>query len=204
MAKLKIKLGPSAVRHLNNFASPSQNKRARETTLFVPGNRLSTAENLTEHANSLKLKALVAGWETARRKLNGEKVVTAREIEQKQRRKRLKLKETVAKEALEIMEIARQKASAAMERLGQIVENPDSQDSAAIQAASVILDRAYGKANQTNVNTNVNIDGKPADLTAKQLDARVASALKRVEAITGGAVPEVPRPAGPTDVRKLN
>ncbi len=194
----------NAAEKLNRFGAPTMNKHVRDTTKFVPGNQLSIPENLTEHANALRLKALVEGWETARRKRDGEKVVTAREKELKYRRKRLKLKETVAKEAAEIMDIARTHAAAAMERLAGIITNPHSQDSAAIQAISVILDRAYGKASQTNVNTNVNLDGKPAELSAKQLDARVAAALKRIENITGAAVPEAPRPAGSADVRKLN
>lgn len=200
----KISLGMNAAVELAKFGSPSPNKRVMETTKFVPGNKLSAAENLTEHANTLKLKALARGWEVSRRKHNGEKVVTAREIERKIRRKRLKLKETVAKEAVEIQEIARTHAAAAMERLAAIVNDEHSQDSAAIQAISVILDRAYGKASQTNVNANVNLDGKPTELSAKQLDARVAATLKRVEAITGAKGPEAPDPTRPTDIRKLN
>ncbi len=197
----KIRLGLNAAAVLN---SVGKSYNPAGNPLFTPGNKLSTSENLSEHANTLKLKALVAGWEVSRRKHNGEKVVTAREAQLKHRRKRLKLKETVAKEAAEIQEIARTHAAAAMERLAEIVNDPSSQDSAAISAISVILDRAYGKASQTNVNTNVNLDGKPAELSAKQLDVRVAAALKRIEGITGAKAPEGPSQERPTDIRKLN
>lgn len=120
---------------------------------------------------------------------------------QRRREIDLKLRKTIAREAREIQNMARQSATAAMERLFQIVSNPKSMDSVAIAAASVLLDRGYGKSVQPNINTNVNGDGKPADLTSKELQERIGDALKRVEAATGGTSKASKGKKRPVDVR---
>src|SRR5690349_19090172 len=84
------------------------------------------------------------------------------------KRERVKLRETVAREQREIQEIARKNAQAAMERLADIVEHSHN-ETAAIAAAQVILDRGYGKANQTNINATIDANGKATDVSNKEL-----------------------------------
>lgn len=199
-----FKIPPSCVGQQRFIGEKPRNPRLSEANPFVANNKLAAAENLSTHANNKRLQALVRGWETRRRMQNGEKVVTFRQKRALIKRKRLRLKVTVAKEAAEIQEIARTHASAALERLAKIIESENSQDSTAVQAIAVMLDRAYGKANQTNVNTNVNIDGKANELTPAQLDERVTKALKRVEDLTRGTPKTPESPQRPSDIRKLN
>lgn len=101
------------------------------------------------------------------------------------RRKRVQMKEkqAIALEAHELQQIARENATLAMSTLVEISGNKRAPEATRIAASSVILDRAYGKASQTSITASIG-NGKTSDLSAEELDKRVASALKRVEDIT--------------------
>lgn len=170
---------------------------------FRAGNQEALASLLTEEANLKRLKALLRGYHTAARLRSGEQLVTKNQIRKAKKRQRFKLHMTVAKEAREIQDTARRHAAAAMTRLATIMETSVN-EAASIAAATVILDRAYGKANQTNINATVDANGKATEVSSKELDTRIEQALKRVEAITGRAPKAPPSKDEPTDVRKLD
>lgn len=171
----------------------------KRVEFFKKGNNYAAKERMDPEAHERRMAGLRKTWERHRRTREGEKMGITR---RKRVRIKLKLRKTIAKEAREIQKIAQEHADRAMERLAEIVNSPSSQDSVAIAAASVILDRAYGKANQTNINANVSADGKPSEITSKDLDTRIRAALKRVESIAGGA-PKAPKSEErPADVRE--
>lgn len=171
---------------------------------FHCGNREAAAENMSAASHARRIQGMFKAWETKARIDRGENIMGVREKRVQRRRVRAKLIVTVAKEAREIQHIARTHAQAAMKRLASIITDYESQDTAAIAAISVLLDRAYGKANQTNINANLDANGKPAEVTGKELDTRIEETLRRVEALTGGAPKEAPRKELPPDLRKLN
>ena len=107
-------------------------------------------------------------------------------------------------EAREMVDLARQKARKAMKVYEDVIDAEAAADTAKIQAANAILDRAYGKATQTSVNTQVNADGKTAEIDDKELNRRINEAVERVEAITRGTVEAPDSADGPADLRKLN
>ncbi len=125
----------------------------------------------------------------------GDKVVT----ETAKKRKRARLREHVQAEHREIQSIARTHALSAMNKLAEIIEHSDHAASV-IAAAQVIFDRAYGKASQTNITANIDANGKPAEVTSNELDARIAETLKRVERLTGRAPEAEASQGGPADV----
>lgn len=117
-------------------------------------------------------------------------------------RKRIRLKETVAKEAREIQDIARTRAVAAMNRLAKIIDDPASKDSDAIAAIAVTLDRAYGKASQTHINANIDANGKDSEISDQELKTRIEKAIKRVNELTGGTAKAPESKEQPTDIRE--
>src|SRR5688500_13460136 len=88
----------------------------------------------------------------------------------------------------------------AIKALGKIVRNEkgDMPPQAIVSAASVILDRGYGKAEQT-VNSNVALSTKrPADMNREELQQAIAEAMLREGmAIQGGEAIEHHRQAVP-------
>ncbi len=121
----------------------------------------------------------------------------------KVKRKRLRLKETIAKEAREIQDLARKNADAAMRRVAEIAKT-STNEAAALAAAALLFDRAYGKANQTNINANLDANGKATDVSQKELDTRIEKALDRIDSLTRGA-PKAPAREEPLiDLRKLD
>ena len=116
------------------------------------------------------------------------------------KRRRIRLRENLQAEAREIQNIARTYAVSAMEKLADIVEN-SQQDSSVIAAAQVIFERAYGKATQTSINANIDANGKPTEVTSKELDSRIAETLKRVESLTGGTPQAEKGEERPADLR---
>lgn len=174
---------PSLGRRGNHLAinvSPDLNPNFY--TPFVKGNTYAKTEKIGPEAHKKRMQAMFRGWATLERKRRGEKIVSVDEQKRKRTRERL----DVVKEAREIQQIARGHAAQAMETLAEILENPMAQDSAKIQAATVIFDRAYGKAVQQNVNTNVDANGKPNEVSERELESRIKAALDRVERIVGG------------------
>jgi hypothetical protein len=121
------------------------------------------------------------------------------------KRKRVQLieKKKVALEAHELQKMARENATMAMETLIEISKNQRAPETNRIMASSVILDRAYGKANQTSITARVT-DGKTSDIDSTELDTRIGRALKRVEELTTRAPKAGKSEKQPTDLRKLN
>lgn len=124
--------------------------------------------------------------------------------EHKERKALKRRREIIIKEAKEIQDIARSGAVDALKAIKRIVNSKVASDQAVIQAATVLLDRGYGKATQTNVNSNVNIDAKPNEISAVELDQRIASALKRVEDLTKRVGKTEPSKDRPTNLREYN
>jgi hypothetical protein len=147
--------------------------------------------------------SILRGRDVATRYFAGEKVVSKAKIQKAIKRKRVRLHETVAKEAREIQELARRHAQAAMKRMAEIAETSHN-EAAAIAAAGLLLDRAYGKANQTNINANLDANGKSTDISQKELDTRIETALKRIDALTGGTAKTPARQEPSADLRKLD
>lgn len=121
------------------------------------------------------------------------------------KRKRIQLKEKrkIALEMHELQQLARESASDAMMALIRIVKDPKSPHPSRIAAASVILDRGYGKSTQVAISANVT-DGKADQITGDELDRRISKALKRVEDITRRAPQERKSPQRPADLRKYH
>jgi len=173
------------------------------TNAFAKGNRIAAAENLTPKAHSKRMAALFRAWGTKARIDQGEKVMTLRLKHKLKKRKRLRLKATIAKEMRDIQEFARKHALAAMEKAADIVANSDN-ETTVLQGIQIVLERAYGKASQTNINASVSGDGKATEITAKQLDERIAKALQRVEELSRGAKQTPSRKERLVDLRKLD
>jgi len=171
---------------------------------FVPGNQLSTIENLSAEAHAAKMSAMYQGWKTRVQKSKGIKVLSVEQKKKREMRKRVKLQETVAREAREIQDMARMAAEEAMLCLQAIMLSPDTRPSDKISAINTILDRAYGKATQTNVNANVDANGKEADISAAELQRRVEKALNRIETIAGGDGEARASQDRPPDVREYD
>src|SRR5258708_3362959 len=153
---------------------------------FSPGNELSKACNLSDASNYKRIKGLMRGWAATARKRRGERIMTAAAKKKVERRQRVRLIENIQTEARDIQNQARGMATEAMEVMANLMRHsPKGSDRVA--AASIILERAYAKATQTNVNAKLNADGKPTEVTSKELDTRITEAVQRVESITGGA-----------------
>ncbi len=167
---------------------------------FQKGNKLACTENISDEANRRRMKGAVKGFATKYRTHNGQRIMPMLVKEKIAKRHRARLRENVQLEARELQNLARRMATDAMETLSDILDNAQK-DSDKIAAIQVILERAYGKATQTNVNANVDANGKSTDVTSKELDTRIAETLKRVESLTGRAPEEKKSEGGPPDVR---
>lgn len=170
------------------------------TIPFEKGNKYAAASNMTPDAHHRRMQALYRGWATMARRHRGERVMSASHKENIRKAKRTRLRENLQAEARDIQNLARTYAVAAMEKLHEISEHSE-QDSAKIAAIQVILERAYGKATQTSINANLDANGKPTEVTSKELDTRIAETLKRVENLTGGTAQEVEGEGQPADLR---
>lgn len=170
--------------------------RNGKNKLFKKGNMYAAKAAMPEESHNRRIKGLLKAWSTSQ--------TGGRMTVRKKTRKRARLRATVAKEARDIQNLARTHAHEAMIRLAEIINDRGTQDSVAIAAAVVMFDRAYGKASQTNINMNADVDGKPSEITANQLDKRVAEVLARVEALTGGASKAPKGKKRPPDLRKLD
>jgi hypothetical protein len=170
---------------------------------FREGNQYALAENLTPEGNNRRLQAALRGMKSRARLAAGEKFVPKNQKRLKEKRKRIRLHLTVAKEQREIQEIARKGADAVMKRMYEIATESFN-ETAAIAAGNLILERAYGKANQVNINAAVDANGKPTEVSGKELDTRIAQVIKRVEDITGRETKAPARKEQSVDLRKLD
>lgn len=109
---------------------------------------------------------------------------------------------TLIKTTFDLQEEARKHAEDAVRTLSDIMNNPDATDSTKVNAATAILDRAYGKPTQTNLNTNVNSDGDATDLNSDELEQRINRTLERVERVAGRTREALAGEEGPPDIRK--
>jgi hypothetical protein len=189
--------------------------RYQEASERMKGTQFALATNLTPEANERRAAGLIKTWKIlAEKAANGEAVIAAyhpytqRKFKYMKRRAprhpRIRLRQTVAREAREIQDLARTHADQAMKRMAEIINDPHSPDNIAVAAAEVIFNRAYGKPNQTNTNLNVDANGKPTEVSGTELDKRIAEALKRVEAIAGRAPKAAEGKKQPADLRKLD
>lgn len=178
---------------------------AQSPGFFKAGNTYAKAENLTPEANARRFAGLRKTWKKhIDRYQKGKKVTPMKSKEAKARSPRVRLRTTIVKEAREIQDLARTHAAQAMRRMAEIINDPMTPGNIAVAAAEAILNRAYGKPNQTNTNLNVDANGKNSEVSGTELDQRIATALKRVEDLTGR---EAKAPAGkkqPADLRKLD
>lgn len=128
------------------------------------------------------------------------------EKEREFKRKRANLKETAARQAAEIQMKARKYTDHILEKMIEIATSEDATvtDSARIQAAHFVYDRAYGKAAQTNINANMNTDGKPSEITGSALNKRIEALAKRVEELIGGGSTPPASEERPADVHLGN
>ena len=131
----------------------------------------------------------------------GEKL---REKKLMNKKRRTSESESIVKDAREIQELARKHVPKAIEKLGEILENPEATDMSKIAAYHALADRGYGKPTQTNLNANFDADSKPSEVNEKELDSRIAEALERIERITSGTGQEVSGKERPADIRKYN
>jgi hypothetical protein len=181
----------------------------RLTNGFKPGNKLGPGnpnwkkgepQMFTEAAWMLKNDGLRKAWRVKALLRAGKKVKT---VKQKQKAKNEKWL-TVAKEAREIQNRAREYAYMSIEELAVIIKDPATPKAVKVSAIALMHERAYGKPSQVNVNANVHNSGKPNELGKDELDARIATTLERVENLTKRAREEAPSQEQPADVRKLH
>lgn len=152
-----------------------------------------TTEKCTPEVNAARFANLTRLWQgiaegriiTSKKGIKRGKQVKRNKAEKKFMDPKIRLQVTAIRDAREIQDRARTMAQAAMDRAFQVLSNPNSQDSAALQAAELVLNRAYGKPNQTNTNLNVDANGKLNEISGAELNQRIKEALKRVEDITG-------------------
>ncbi len=176
--------------------------KPKNPAYFEKGNRLAAAENMSPEAHQRRMRGLFKSWGVSTRKARGERVMTAKHKKNIQRAQRVRLRENIVKEVREIQEMARKMASTAMRVMEEIMCNEEAPEAARIAAGQVILERGYGKATQTSINAVIDSNGKPSEVTARELDTRVAEALKRVENLTGGAPEAADSKEQPADIRK--
>lgn len=171
----------------------------------VPGNRAAAIENISAEAQKRRVAGMMRSWASHYKRRKGIESVGKHQkrqiIKDLARGKRQKIRETVARELRDIQDIARRNAVGAMEVAKEIMANSDK-DSDRLAAANLILERAYGKATQTNVNANVNANGSAKEVTAEELNERVGKALSRVEELTGRSTKPAPSQNGPAHVRQ--
>lgn len=159
---------------------------------FEKGNKYAAAEKMSPESHKRRMRGLFKAWGVRARINRGERVVTASTVKKIKKRARVRLKETVAKEVRDIQNLARKFALAGIEEAAKIAGSSSSKDSDKLAAINLLLDRAFGKATQTSINAVLDANGKPSEVTGKELDERIAEALKRVEDLTGRA-PKAPK-----------
>lgn len=107
----------------------------------------------------------------------------------------------------EVQEKARLSAEDAIRALVAIVNSNEANDSAKISAATILLERGYGRPTQTNINASVDNNGKPSEADGKELDERVRATLSRIERIKGAPKrtrEKIVSEERPSDLRKFN
>jgi hypothetical protein len=108
------------------------------------------------------------------------------------------------KELREIQDEARKLAPLAIQTMKRVMKSKTASDMALLTAADKVLDRAYGKAMQTNINANVDSNAKPTEVTAAELDKRIEETLARIERLTKREAEEGESEERPADLREYH
>lgn len=134
------------------------------------------------------------------------KVITedtvAMERKQKMAKARKKLLVTEAKEQADIINEARRHTMQLLQVAIDIANDPGANDASRLSAVNFVHDRAYGKASQTHISASMSLDGKPKDISAADLNKRIADALKRIEGATSRAGKAGSSEERPADLRE--
>jgi hypothetical protein len=112
-----------------------------------------------------------------------------------------------AMESRKLTEICRETAEEVMDVVKTILHSDTSADTAKLTAAQMILDRAYGKATQTQVNAQVNADGKTTEIDDSELQRRISDALEAVNRVAASGTRKTEEGSGekrPLNLRKFN
>ena len=172
-------------------------------TVFVKGNQYAKAENMSPESHARRMAGLRKTWDIYKRRSRGERVpMPVRQKHKMRHKKRVRLFAKVAKAAREIQDMARVNAEAAMQKCVDLMHDPAATPMVQLAACQAVLERGYGKPNQTNTNLNIDANGKENEVTSAELDERTAAALKRIEELTGGAPKKKARTRLPPDLRK--
>jgi hypothetical protein len=186
---------------------PTAGKHWKNAPCAQKGNRCAAKENMSEDSHKRRMAGLFKTWGQRFRKDKGLKKIGGAEMEKKsrarEREQRKIAKLTVAKEARQVQDDARQTATAAFEVIKDVMMNAE-RDSDKLTAANIVLERAYGKATQINVNDNVNRNGNKEEVSAAELDKRIEEAIRGVEELTGGATKPPKGSQRPVNLRQRN
>jgi hypothetical protein len=172
---------------------------------FVKGNKYAAAENMSPESHARRMAGLMKTWAVLQRKDRNERTaMPVRKQVLKKKKERIRLRETLIREHREIQDMARRNTEAAMRKCVDLMHDPKATPMVQLAAANAVLERAYGKPNQTNTNVNFDANGKENEVSSTELDQRIAQTLRRVEEIAGRAPKKKPRTRLTPDVRLGN
>lgn len=118
-----------------------------------------------------------------------------------------KKQEKRAMEARKLNELCRLEADEIMTELRRMYKDPVTADTVKVKIMEMIMDRGFGKATQTQVNAQVNTDGKTSQIDDAELNRRISETLDAVERVKNTAsreAAEITGTNGPADLRKFN
>jgi recombinational DNA repair protein RecT len=127
----------------------------------------------------------------------------SRTFEERMAQKRLQKRvyAKVTKTHLEVQEMIREQAETLITTLLELAT--DGTENAKLNAIQQLMDRGYGKATQTTVNTSLDAT-RLKDVSANDLGKRIEQTLERIEGATGGVPEETESTERSVDIRKLN
>jgi hypothetical protein len=191
---------PLAVDPNSSLGDPAGDAPADGVKVIVKGHTLTRTENLSADAIRRRAEGQARGIINSMKRRNGDPDAPA-DSNATRKAKKVKLKYTIAKELIDIQNKYRRMADIAADEINKIITDEHAKHSDKIAAVAHVMDRAYGKSTQVNVNANTDPDSKPKELSPEQLTKRIADAIKRVEAATG-RIPETPASEDtPPDIR---
>lgn len=144
------------------------------------------------HADRVKAR----GWKSAK------DVMDIKLREEKQLAEVLRKKNRL--EAYELQEMAREAAEKVFKVIQEVAMNEEAPPAVRLQAANMVLDRAYGRAATTNFNVNADIDTKLENLDDDSIRRRIAQNLARLEARSDNDRKTIEGEARPINLREYN
>ena len=116
------------------------------------------------------------------------------------------LRKMIGLEYKEMQEIARQNAEDAMQVYLDIMRDPETAPSVKLAAADRVMERAFGKTAQMNLNINTSIDSNPMDLSDADLTREIKAIVGKVKTIESGGsqTEEVEGEVRPKNLREYN